>query len=441
MMNPRRSWGRGRTRGTTSFLLRSLTFLARLVAVVFVLAWVAGGRADEEAARFVLHTAAGKDQAGVLKQIGAGWKVLLLEGDEFARGSGEDLISLRREKTRLPARPSGEHLILANGDALPGEIVELVGENLSFKANTGAVAEVKVPLSAVSVLWLAAPDGTEFPDKFRRELTAGKRARDTVYLRNGDVVEGVIANLDRKRVQVEVNNKDVTIEFAKVAAVALNTDLARLTPPKGPHGRVVLANGGRLTLASARCDGTTLTGKTVFGADLKVPVSELVALTIHGGAAIYLSDLKPAKEEATPFLDVSWPTVADASVVKRDLRLGGSTYDKGLGMRASRITYALGGEYRRFEARVGLDERSPSDVPTAAHVRVLVDGKAQNLGPAAELTRIGVARPLSIDVTGARELTLIVEFAGTVAEGKFLPRVGAVPGHVDWVEARVVKKN
>ena len=110
-------------------------------------------------------------------------------------------------------------------------------------------------------------------------------------------------------------------------------------------------------------------------------------------------------------------------------------------MRASRVTYALGGEYRRFEARVGLDERSPSDVPTAAHVQVLVDGKPQNLGTAAELTRIGVARPLSIDVTGAKELALIVEFAGTVAEGKFLPRVGAVPGHVDWAEARVVKKN
>jgi NPCBM/NEW2 domain-containing protein len=231
----------------------------------------------------------------------------------------------------------------------------------------------------------------------------------------------------------------VTIEFAKVAAVALNTDLARLTPPQGPHGRVVLANGARLTLASARCDGTTLTGKTTFDADLKLPVSELVALTVHGGAAVYLSDLKPIKEGGAPFLDVTWPVVADASVVKRDLRLGGSTYDKGLGMRAGRLTYALAGKYRRFEARIGLDERSPGDAPVAVRVRVLVDGKAQDLGPAAELTRIGLARPLRIDVTGARELTLIVEFAGTVAEGKFLPRVGAVPGNIDWADARVVK--
>lgn len=401
-----------------------------LVVAILLAAFLTGSASADDTPRFVLHTSADKDHAGELKQISAGWKVLLLENDEFARANAEDLISLRRDKALPPAHPAGEHLILANGDALPGELVELVGESLSFKARTGTVGEVKVPLSAVSLLWLAAPDGTEHPEQFRRELAVAKRAHDTVYLRNGDAIEGVLSNLDRKRVQVDVNNKDVKIEFSKVAAVALNSDLAKLAAPKEPHGRVVLANGGRVTLASARCDGKLLLGKPAFGGEIKIPVADLVALDMHGGAAVYLSDLKPAKYEARSFLGgAPWPFVTDGSAGKGPLRLAGATYDKGLGMHAeARLTYALAGAYRRFEARVGLDDRAAP--AAAARVSVLVDGKAQDLGAASEFTRRGVARLIRVDVTGAKEITLVVEFS---------PRVGAVPGDVDWVEARVVK--
>lgn len=400
------------------------------ISSLLVIAFLAGIAKADDAPRFVLHTSAEKDHAGELKQIGAGWKVLLLENDEFARGNAEDLISLRREKAVLPAPPNGEHLILANGDALPGELVELVGESLSFKAKTGVASEIKVPLSALSVLWLAAPEGTEHPEQFRREIALAKRARDTVYLRNGDIVEGVISSLDRKRVQVDVNEKDVTIELGKVAAVALNSDLAKLAAPKEPHARVVLANGGRVTLVSARCDGKLLLGKPVFGGEIKVPVAELVSLDMLGGAAAYLSDLKPAKYEAKSFLGgTPWAYVADASAAKGLLRIAGSTYDKGLGMHAeARLTYALGSKYRRFETRVGLDDRAAP--AAAARVSVLVDGKAQDLGTVGELTRRGVVRTIRVDVTGAKELTLVVEFS---------PRLGAVPGDVDWVEARLVK--
>jgi hypothetical protein len=94
----------------------------------------------------------------------------------------------------------------------------------------------------------------------------------------------------------------------------------------------------------------------------------------------------------------------------------------------ARLTYALSGEYRRFEARVGLDDRAAPGA--AARVRVLVDGKTQDLGPAAEFVRRGVARTVTVDVTDAKELALVVEF---------VPRVGAVPGDIDWGNARLVK--
>src|SRR5437667_82551 len=78
--------------------------------------------------------------------------------------------------------------------------------------------------------------------------------------------------------------------------------------------------------------------------------------TLCRGPATYLSDIKPSKYEHVSFLGPSWPLIHDGSATGHELRLAGSTYDKGLGTHAEcHITYALVGNYRWFEARVGLD--------------------------------------------------------------------------------------
>src|SRR5262249_13567155 len=143
----------------------------------------------------------------------------------------------------------------------------------------------------------------------------------------------------------------------KIAIIALNTELTSKRRPKGPYGRLILANGCRLTLASATCDGKTLTGKTLSNATVEVEVDEIIALYIHQGRAAYLADLKPSTIVQKPYLDVETPPVRDGSVKGRDLRVAGGTYDKGLGIHsACRMTYDLAGQYQRFEALVGLDD-------------------------------------------------------------------------------------
>jgi hypothetical protein len=143
---------------------------------------------------------------------------------------------------------------------------------------------------------------------------------------------------------------------------------------------------------------------------------------------VYLSDFKPRRYEHVPYFGVSWPWVADGSVAGHDLRLGGSTFDKGLGLHsASRLTYDLAGGYRRFEALVGLDERTGRS--GSATIGVLVDGKPQDLGWNGALQGGGSPRPLRVAVTGARSLTLVVEFG----------RRGDVADHVDWADARLIK--
>jgi hypothetical protein len=154
-----------------------------------------------------------------------------------------------------------------------------------------------------------------------------------------------------------------------------------------------------------------------------------MALYIYQGKAVYLSDLKPDKFEAKPFGNVEWPPVPDAGVSGRDLRLAGSTYDKGMGLHSeSRLTYKLAGGYRRFEALVGLEEQ-PDGRTGTARIKVLVDGKPRPLDGDEELSAKSKPLAIRLDVQNAKELTLVVEFG----------KRGDVLGRVNWVDARLVK--
>jgi hypothetical protein len=56
----------------------------------------------------------------------------------------------------------------------------------------------------------------------------------------------------------------------------------------------VLANGARISLASAKADDRMLIGKALSGIAVQVPVDQIAALDILQGRAEYLSDQKPA---------------------------------------------------------------------------------------------------------------------------------------------------
>jgi hypothetical protein len=378
---------------------------------------------------FVLHRADGTELAGPLKNLGDDWSVGL-GGPAPVLVEGNNVISLRRKDTALPAPPGEAHIILANGDRLAGTARSLIGENLTFRSSLVSSADLNVPLAAVAVLWLADPERGDDAAVLRRRLLAEPRKRDVVYLRNGDAVEGTVTQLDDKDgFQVEVEGKQAAIDRGKVAYVAFSTALLRSLSPKGAYGHVVLADGSRLGLVAPQANSKDLTAKTLFGSAIKVPVDEIVALDIRQGRATYLSDLKPASYKCTPYGNVSWPYVLDGAVDQpgsRDLVLNGSTYDKGLGLHSGcRISYALAGGYRRFEALVGVAARPGG----SARLQVLVDGKPRDLGWAKDLTERDAPLAIRLDVAGAKELTLIVD--------------GGAGGHeqarVNWANARLIK--
>jgi hypothetical protein len=382
---------------------------------------------------FIAHTVDGQDRAGVLLRLGSDWSVDLI-GDAQGPIAGKDLVALQRSGLSLPAYPTDEQIVLANGDCLPGHVLNVRGERLQIQAFKVGGPAMTVPLSAVSVMYFAAPHAEQSPALFLRRLTHEARRQDTVFLRNGDVLNGVLLGFDRMAgARLRVTRKDQVIAFSKIAAVGLNTRLTRLRLPAGPYGHLVLADGTRLGLAHATADTSRLRGTTLFGTPIDVPVTDIRALVSYHGPAVYLSELRPSSYQFRSYLGTDRVDYSvDGSILAGapfggNLVIDDNCYDRGLGMAgASRLQYALDGHYRWFEANVGLDKTGADG---RGQIKVLVDGRPIALGWDGKLTGQEKAHFLRLNVAGARTLTLVVEFG----DG------GNVRERIDWAEARLLR--
>lgn len=382
----------------------------------------------------VVLTAKGETISGSLERMDKEWNVTVRDEKGEHSASGADLIGWSRMGTSRPAYPAGPHLVFANGDRLPGHVQSIDKDVVKFRTVLGrdstgeVVRELAIPLSAVAVIWFRAPP-LDSGEEWLARWTAERRRRDLVLLNNGDTRIGVVENMKSptSALSLKEDARSANIEPGHVVAIAMNTDLARSLRPRGPYARLVLANGTRLSLLSGAADSKELTARTLFGANVMIPVSEITALEVRQGKAVFLSDLKPKAYEHTPFLGVRWPVENDRSLVGQAIRLGGHVYDKGVALHSdSKLTYDLGGNYRRFETLVGLDDVAGQG--GNVRLRVLVDGKPK-WETGSEVTAATPPLAVRVEVTGGKELTLCVEFGAG----------GDVCDHVNWADARLIK--
>jgi len=190
---------------------------------------------------------------------------------------------------------------------------------------------------------------------------------------------------------------------------------------------VMLTDGTAIALDAFELADGRLSG-TGGGARWSVETKRLARVRVAYDAYRYLSDLEPARVAATPLLDVVWAPRMDAAVTGSPLRLGGTTYAKGIGMHArTEMEFALDGSYSRLHAVVGVDDEAGE--LGAVVLRVLADGRVvfesepQHGGD--------LPLPVSVDIEGATRVTLVAESARPAAlSGQF----------ADWADVRVVRE-
>ncbi|MBM3982548.1 MAG: hypothetical protein FJ304_20215 [Planctomycetes bacterium] len=395
--------------------------------IPFVLALALGAPAD--APKFAAVGTGDETIPGALVALGTDARVETTNGPRTVKG----LVALRRAGAPVPGLPTGPHLVTAGGDRVPGEVRGGDAKRVKFRpAFADDRPPWELPHDGVAAVWFVAPPADTPTDPAKYGWLVGTPPRDALLYRNGDSARGALTAFTDTGVKFAPDGGAAReVAFKDLAAIGFNPRFARPPKPQGPHARAVLDDGTRLTITAPEVTDGALAAKTAFGVAVEIDLKRLVALDVLGGPATYLSDLKPAKAETSGFVGAGWPWAADRTVRGRPLRLltkdGDSVFDKGLGTHPKTVlAYDLGGKYARFEALVGLD--ADTGKRGRAAVRVRLDGKEVDL-PALKALSAGAAVPVRVDVTGAKELVLEIDFGPT----------GDVQADVNWGGARLVK--
>jgi hypothetical protein len=324
---------------------------------------------------------------------------------------------------------AGAQIILADGGTIVADGVRIDAEQVHGRSQS--LGQFKLPLELVAGIILQPPADRATLDAWTARIAAASGQTDRLLLDNGDELTGSVAGLTEKIVPLESDSGKVEVGVDKVAAIIFNPTLVHKSRASGPRMLLGFADGSRLTAFELIADAAGARLKLAGGAELKAATDQIATLQPLGGKVVYLSDLKPISYRHVPYLQLEWPFYADRNVLGSRLRVGGRLFAKGLGMHSpSRITYDLDRPYRRFEAELAIDEEAADRGSVV--FRVLVDdGRgAWSERATSEVIRGGAAPvPISVDLSGAKRLSLLVDYADRADE----------LDHADWLNARLVR--
>ncbi|MBI2824873.1 MAG: NPCBM/NEW2 domain-containing protein [Planctomycetia bacterium] len=318
----------------------------------------------------------------------------------------------------------GVQVLLASGGLVVADSVRTEAESLAI--DSALLGRQTIPLELISGIVLQSPLEVQDRDRLAARLLEKRERADRLLLANGDQLAGNLLAITDKAVDFETAGQKLTVELAKVAAIAFDPSLAAADRAGDQRVLVGLSDGSRISATRIAIAGQRVALSLDGRAPWECPADAIVFLQPLVGRARYLSDLSAESYRHLPYLSLSWPYRNDANVTGTQLRALGHPYAKGIGMHsAGRLTYRLDKRYRAFDADIALDDQ----VGRGGSVvfAVYADDK---LAFKSEVIRGGAPPvPVHVDATGARRLSLIVEYAD---KGDELDRA-------DWLNARVVE--
>ncbi len=336
-----------------------------------------------------------------------------------------EVVLLSSDKKIAP--PVGWKLRLRNGDLVYGEPVAMSGQSITFK--TPDLGNVNLPLRSVAELSAASARPTRG--------SAGDAQHDFIKLKTGDTIEGILSSFAPGKLQIAVgaDNTQTDIELARVDHISFGGVAApRTVPPLS--ARFTFITGTILTIPLEKPENFSWSISNVTFADPaggdphKTIADKLVSVEVLGGRIVFLSDIDPAKDEQSTYLGAKYPTQVNANVVGGPLRVGGTTYARGLGVHTqSTLSYDLDGTFEALTFRPAIDDAAAPQ--GEANLSVSLDGKVvwhlDNLKPVAPH---GAAPDVvTLPINGVRKLELHAESPGKMD----------VLGRVDWLNIALTR--
>ena len=335
--------------------------------------------------------------------------------------------------------------------------VELI-DGSSFRARQYAVAEgkarialadlvIELPTTAVTSVRLM-PSSEEVAAEWSKIAGQAPEA-DVLVIRKEKAIDyhkGGLGDVSDETVKFNLDGDVLPVKRSKVYGLVYCHPKSEALPEA--ICRITDATGSQWSVSEVGCVKRTdkpdsgafhapyqLRWTTPTGAKVTSPLVMISKIDFSSGKVVYLGDLEPESSEFTPFfgsaddlpmLTKFYAPRSDKNMESAPLSIDGrKKYDKGLALHSrTRLVYRLPGRFSRFKAVVGID----AGVRPLGHVRLLIRGDDKVLLEA-DVTGSDPPKPIDLDVTGVRRISILADFGEKLDVGD----------HLDLCEARILK--
>lgn len=384
--------------------------------IILALAMVAGGPTVEST------TLAGEQQAGELAKLSAASLTIRNDVDVVEIPTSE-LLEIRfpqnaQQKPALPTPPLAE---LSDGSRFAWTSVVATTREMTFE--TPRFGKITLPAQAAASLRFAPGDPKI--DKAWEELTERNLKTDMLVIRKNDVLDhldGTIGEIENDTIHFVVDGEDVAVKREKVFGVIY---AGRAPAEQKAVCEITTTSGDRLKVQQAGWNDGLLEAQLVGKASIRVAADAVQVLDFSLGKVQFLSQMEPREVKYTPYFDHVWKHHTDRTRDGGPLRLGGKSYPRGLWIHSrTQLKYRIGGNYRKFQATMGIDQA----VAPKGDVHVVISGDGKTLFEGG-VRGTDAPLPLDLDVSGVRDLEILVDFGGDLD----------IADHLDLADAKVIK--
>ena len=295
------------------------------------------------------------------------------------------------------------HLI--GGAKFYGKITEWTKDAIKVETRFGDQTQtLTVPITVLRETW---PQSV-VTGKLVVPRTGEQADFDNVYARaeSGEIqrIAGKVLGRDGESYQIEVEGQTRQLSRGKVVGLVFQHQ-----PPAqevAQYEIVDFASGqhipGRVTDVTAE----SIRMETIWNEKLELPRSQVDRIRVKNGKLVMLTEITPARVEQMGYFDLVQPYQTNKSFTGSPLQIGEVKYSEGLCTHSHTVLdYDLSGNSSKFRSDVGLQKGEGDDGHVI--VRVRVDGVVKF---EAAIAGGQPAKPVSIDLTGAKTLQLEVDF-------------------------------
>ena len=398
-----------------------MTRIVFTLAVVVATGVTTGELLAKERARSCVSLDADPSSA-TLVDIADDWTFTFVVNDEEREIAGRRLVRWGAYQDG----DAGPQVVLADGGVLVAEILSIDAETISTYSDI--FGELEIPLEQVAGIVFDPPIDPLRRDLLMEQIRTATGTQDRLLMANGDVVQGLISEkpplgprtpdevLTKIHIRLPSANESVAIRCEKITGVIFDPALRKASSGRGLRCWFGLDDGSLLQVASVQVKrGLTL--QLVCGLQVDTDIETVADVTTClqplGGDCFYLSDFKAIDYKHIPFLQRKWEYRRDRNVLGGRLRSDGNVALKGLGMHStSRLVYAVPKGATSLAGELAIDDQAGQSGSVVFRVFLNRQEGGWQAMFRSELLRGGqTSVPFSVDVTNARGVLLVVEFA------------------------------